>query len=235
MLRRRPSSVFAGGASVFPGGAVDAADRMGVDELCPGLTDARASAILGVAAGGLAFWVAAIRECFEEAGLLIARHRETGAPLHGSDPALAERLARGRERVAAGEVGLADLAREEELVLDAASMHYFAHWITPDGAPRRYDTRFFVAAAPSGQVPVHDARETVACEWIEPAEALARNERGEIALVWPTLRSLQAISRFGTAAELLEAVAAATAMVADGHGRRVVLPGDEPVVEALDV
>jgi len=113
-------------------------------------------------------------------------------------------------------------------------IHYFAHWITPRGAPRRYDTRFFVAAAPPGQIAAHDAGETIAEVWISPHDALARHRAGEIEIIFPTIRNLQAIGRFATSAELLEAAARASSavptieprVVPDGNGMRIVLPGD---------
>ena len=113
-------------------------------------------------------------------------------------------------------------------------IHYFAHWITPRGAPRRYDTRFFVAAAPPGQIAAHDAGETIADVWISPHDALARHRAGEIEIIFPTIRNLQAIGRFATSAELLAAAEEASSavpaieprVVPDGNGMRIVLPGD---------
>jgi len=113
-------------------------------------------------------------------------------------------------------------------------IHYFAHWITPRGAPRRYDTRFFVAAAPPGQIAAHDAGETIAEVWISPHRALERHRAGEIEIIFPTIRNLQAIGRFATSTELLEAAARASSavptieprVVPDGNGMRIVLPGD---------
>jgi hypothetical protein len=112
-------------------------------------------------------------------------------------------------------------------------MAYFAHWITPVGPPRRYDTRFFVAAAPADQVPVHDDKELVANTWVTPTEALERHRRGEMSLILPTIKNLEAIERFSSSAALLDAARNATAVptiepriVADGTGVRILLPGD---------
>ena len=112
-------------------------------------------------------------------------------------------------------------------------IHYFAHWITPRGAPRRYDTRFFVAAAPPGQIAAHDAGETIAEVWISPQDALARHRAGEIEIIFPTIRNLQVIGRFDTSAALLAAAEEASSavpaieprVVPDGNGMRIVLPG----------
>ena len=112
-------------------------------------------------------------------------------------------------------------------------MHYFSHWITPEGAPRRYDTRFFVCAAPPEQTPLHDNRETIAHCWIRPADALDRHRRGDFDLIFPTIKSLEAIARFERSADLLTAAAAAgevpsiqPRISSDGHGVRILLPGD---------
>ena len=87
-------------------------------------------------------------------------------------------------------------------------MHYFSHWITPEGQHRRYDTRFFVARAPEAQVPLHDDREVIANLWIRPVDALARHRAGEFEMIFPTIRTLQALERFASADDLLAAAAA---------------------------
>jgi 8-oxo-dGTP pyrophosphatase MutT (NUDIX family) len=234
MVRRNLRSDFVGGAYVFPGGAVDPHDGGGEAEACClGRSDAQASALLGVPSGGLAYWVAVVRETFEEAGLLLA-HRQAGPPLLAGDRAEEARLASERAAVNAGTRRFLDMCRAERLQLTVGDIHYFAHWVTPRGAPRRYDTRFFVAAAPPGQMAAHDAGETIADVWITPHDALARHRAGEIEIIFPTIRNLQAIGRFGTSAELLEAAERASSavpaieprVVPDGNGMRIVLPGD---------
>jgi 8-oxo-dGTP pyrophosphatase MutT (NUDIX family) len=233
MLRRNLDSVFVGGAYLFPGGAVDEADRhTDLEAHCEGRTDAQASESLGIAAGGLAFWVAAIRECFEEAGVLLAYDAD-GHMMSLDDPTVAARFKRHRADVDRGARRLVDVCTDEHLRLAVDHMHYFSHWITPEGAPRRYDTRFFVCAAPSGQTPLHDDRETIANCWIRPADAIERYERGEFDLILPTLKSLEAIGRFERSADLLAAAAAAEQLPGgqprlgrEGHGVRIRLPGD---------
>lgn len=234
MVRRNLRSDFVGGAYVFPGGAVDLLDGGAEAEaLSAGRSDAEASALLGVGSGGLAYWVAVVRETFEEAGLLLAR-REGGPGLLAGDPEEEARFAAARAAVNAGTRRFLDLCRDERLQLGVGDIHYFAHWITPRGAPRRYDTRFFVAAAPPGQMAAHDAGETIAEVWISPHDALARHRAGEIEIIFPTIRNLQAIGRFATSAELLEAATRASSavptieprVVPDGNGMRIVLPGD---------
>jgi len=208
MVRRHPDSVFGPGAYVFPGGAVDEADRHAdLGPVCEGVADADASTQLGVDEGGLAFWVAGIRECFEEAGFLLA-YGEDDELVSFDDPAVAERFAVHRQAIDSGKRRLVDVCREEGLRLAADGLSYFSHWITPAGAPRRFDTRFFVAAAPTQQTPLHDAREVVSQEWLRPADALARNRAGQLELMFPTMTNLDALSRFRRRDELLAAAAA---------------------------
>jgi len=208
MVRRNPRSVFGGGAFVFPGGAVDDADRRAdLGPVCEGRTEEEASAILGVPDGGLAFWVAGIRECFEEAGFLLA-YGPDGEIVRLGDVEVEERFAAHRADVDAGRRRLMEVCVEEGLRLAVDGLFYFSHWITPEGAPRRFDTRFFVAAAPGEQTPVHDARETIAHEWVRPADALERNRAGRFELMTPTLRSLEAVAGFERSADLLAAAAA---------------------------
>src|SRR5579863_8225082 len=213
MVRRNLRSDFVGGAYVFPGGAVDRADAgEEAEAVCAGRTDAEASTVLGVASGGLAYWVAVLRECFEEAGVLLATTAYE-EPLSFDDPEDARRFVAYRDAVNEGRRRFLDVCQEEGLRLPVGDVHYFAHWITPEGAPRRYDTRFFVARAPDGQRPVHDAGETIAADWLTPAEALRRHREGELELIFPTIRNLQAIGRFENAASLLDAAAAASGSV----------------------
>jgi 8-oxo-dGTP pyrophosphatase MutT (NUDIX family) len=235
MVRRNLRSDFVGGAYVFPGGSVDPADGGAEAEAaCYGRSDAEASALLGIPSGGLAYWVAVLRETFEEAGLLLAE-RPSGPALLAGDAEEEARFIRERAAVNAGTRRFLDLCRDESLRLMVGDVHYFAHWITPKGAPRRFDTRFFVAAAPPGQRAAHDAGETIAEVWITPQDALAGHRDGQFEIIFPTIRNLQAISRFATSAELLAAAAEASRsvptieprVVADGNGVRIVLPGDE--------
>jgi 8-oxo-dGTP pyrophosphatase MutT (NUDIX family) len=204
MLRRNPQILFAPGASVFPGGAVDDADRD--PELlarCRGRDDRSASRLLGQDRGGLGYWVAAIREAFEEAGVMLADPESVG--LDG--------LTDARTALARGEQTFLDLVAAGDLVLDCGALHPFAHWITPPLAPRRYDTWFFAAAAPEGQTYRHDDHETVASGWVTPAEALRLGAAGDIELILPTQRSLELLRGFRSSAAFLDSVTAAAANV----------------------
>ena len=241
MLRRNLNSDFIGGAYVFPGGAVDEADRHAdLEAVCAGRSDDGASALLGIDRGGLAYWVAAVRECFEEAGVLLA-YGPDGEVMSFADEATAHRFHEHRQAVDTGGKRLLEVCDIEGLQLAVDRIHYFSHWITPVGPPRRYDTRFFVAAAPPEQVPLHDDRETIANLWVSPAEALARHEAGELDLIFPTIKNLEAIARFDKSVELLDAAAAVEhvptilpRITADAHGVRILLPGDPGYDEAAD-
>jgi 8-oxo-dGTP pyrophosphatase MutT (NUDIX family) len=208
MLRRTFNAAFASGMFVFPGGKVDDVD--GVDEiaeLCDGLTDAHASALLGIANGGLAYWVACIRECFEEAGVLLARHETTGDVVRFDDDATAKRFEAERENIHDGSVALLDLCKREGLRLTTDDIHYVSHWITPMGEKRRFDTRFFIARAPQAQEPLHDDGETIESFWISPQEAIERAHEKDLMLMPPTKANIEFLLPFKTADEVLAAAA----------------------------
>ena len=235
MMQRNFQSVFMPGAYVFPGGAVDAHD--GSDDiaaLCSGLDDARASRKLGIASGGMAYWVAAIRESFEEAGILLACH-ESGEMVMLDDTVRAQRFHAYRSRVEHGEHPLADMLRTEGLRLPLQQMTYFSHWITPVGAPRRYDTRFFVAAAPQAQQPLHDNHETIDHLWVRPGVALDQHKQKQFDMRTPTVHTLRLFAAHDKVASLIQRLQALGDIPVmepriAKSGRRV-LPGD-PEYEA---
>ncbi len=230
MLRRNHDSVWIAGASLFPGGAVDDHDR---DESWAtrsrSWTDERASRALGLAGGGLGFFVGAIRETFEEAGVLLAHDRH-GRPVDGGT----EELHSERDALNAGQTDFAGVVARHDLVLATDELQVFSHWVTPPGGPRRYDTWFFVAPAPPGRYR-HDEVELIESAWVRPAAALAAADEGTIDLILPTRRNLEAMARFDAAGELLDAARRGNEPDADGcvqmvtessAGRRIALPGD---------
>jgi 8-oxo-dGTP pyrophosphatase MutT (NUDIX family) len=228
MLRRTLNAAFVGGFYVFPGGAVDAADRAPeVEERCLGLTDTDASAQLVLPDGGLAFWVAAVRECFEEAGVLLAAGPD-GTLVDFAEPETAARFEVHRKAVHDGTRRLIEICAEEGLRLDVGNIEYVAHWITPPGEPRRFDTRFFVARAPIGQEPLHDDHETIASLWVRPGDALDRQRSGELQMILPTLTNLEYLAAFDSAA-------AALADAATIHHPPTVLPQLRPKGETFEL
>jgi 8-oxo-dGTP pyrophosphatase MutT (NUDIX family) len=227
VLRRTASAAFAAGMYVFPGGRVDDVDHAAeLEPYCEGLDDAVASARLGVEHGGLAYWVAAVRECFEEAGVLLARRRD-GRPLAVSEA--------DRGAVHRGELSMEELCRRDGLVLDVAAIRYIAHWVTPAGeGPRRFDTRFFLAPAPPDQEGVHDDAELVHSMWVRPDAAVAQAEAGELVMMPPTIANLRFVAGCADAAAALaraDAIGTPPRIqpkllpTTDGT-RRVSLPGD---------
>jgi 8-oxo-dGTP pyrophosphatase MutT (NUDIX family) len=204
MLRRNLNSDFVGGAYVFPGGGVDLTDA-GPDaqELALGLSDVDASRRLALESGGLAYYVACLRELFEEAGLLVACNASGESVLFNDEATIAQMAAHRRD-VNAGSVGFIAMMQKEGLLLDLRGLEYVAHWVTPVGPPRRFDTRFFVALAPEGQTATHDAGETVADQWVRPKDALDAHARGELDMIFPTIRNLEAIAGFASSREVLD-------------------------------
>jgi len=170
LLMRRPErdNDFRSGACVFPGGVLDRGDAA-AHRLCIGLDDASASARLGVSAGGLDYFVAALRECFEEVGLLFACDRD-GAALDLQPHT--EELQQWRHRLHKGEATITGLLEAFDWRLDLRAVAYFAHWLTPVTRPKRFDTRFFVRLAPPGQTAQPDLGEALELMWLTPDEAL---------------------------------------------------------------
>lgn len=243
MLRKNPRSEFASGAYVFPGGAVEECDAAlaAMPHLYAGCDDCAASSILGIESGGLSYFAAAIREAFEEAGILIAYDAE---PASGQvelrvGTEIAARLDSARTSLNAGEADFYSiLETEASLRLAVEELVYMSHWITPVGPPRRYDTRFFAARAPENQVALHEGGETVDTIWISPSEAIEAAARNEIEIMFPTLRHLEMVRDFKTVDEALDWARARVVpdvlprVVSDSGGIRVLIPGDEGYEEA---
>lgn len=236
MMKRSLSAGFMAGAYVFPGGGIDEQDTdPALYALCAGMDDTEASRKLGVDRDGLAYWVGAIRECFEEAGLLLCYDR-SGEMVALADPSASARIGAQRDALNAGALSFAEFCRREELRLAVDRLTYFSHWITPAGAPRRYDTRFFAAAAPSTQEPLHDAKELVDTVWVRPDEALRREREGVLSLRTPTIATLRQLGASSDCASLIRSLAAqkeirAIRPVISGDGGRL-LPGEPGYAEA---
>ena len=234
LSRRADGTDHTSGAWVFPGGIVDAGDR-DAHAACIGLDDDEASRRLGVASGGLDFWVAAIRECFEESALLFGYGAGGGfIDLNGVDAA---RLASWRGTLHRRERSIAEMCEEEGIRLAAGALTYFSHWLTPVGRAKRYDTRFFIAAAPAAQTALFDGTEMVEQLWIAPAQAIAHSS--SLKLLTPTRTTLGILARFGDCESLLQwalnenSVSRTMPRVGTGaEGMRPVLP-EEPAYAEL--
>lgn len=242
MMQRTTAVDFATGMHVFPGGAVDPTDHHEeIASLCVDLDDQRASQTLGIEQGGLAYWIAAIRECFEESGLLLGyRHDQDLVRLHGED---AERLANLRLEMAQNKLSFADILKAEQFRAATDKIAYYSHWITQAGRPKRYDTRFFVAQAPEGQTAVQDNHETVGQVWVRPDQAIEMNRAGTIELMFPTIKTLESLTPFKQVEELLEfartpkpkTLIAPFTATARGGEQHILIPGDFAYTEVRKI
>ncbi|MFE7581803.1 NUDIX hydrolase [Streptomyces gardneri] len=201
MLRRRASMAFAGGAYAYPGGGVDPRDERPVRWAGPSLAEWAGRLGLDDPAQAQAVVCAAVRETFEEAGVLLAG--ETADTVVGDTTG--EDWERDRAALVTRELHFADFLDRRGLVLRSDLLGAWARWITPEFEQRRFDTWFFVAALPAGQRTRDVSGEADRTVWIRPAEAAAGYDRGELMMMPPTISTLRALEPYGTAAEALEA------------------------------
>jgi len=232
LMQRHQKSKFAAGAFVFPGGKIETDDNPeDAAAWCRGLDMATAAGRLNLESAprtALGYWIGAIRETFEEAGLLLA------VDAGGRDAAVAaEHLAEYRKACQSDNRAFWSLLRNEGLQLATDRLVYFAHWITPEDQPLRFDTRFFAAPAPAGQEATGDEYEMTDLRWLAPAEAVAASQRGEIMLRNPTVKNLLRFDGARTVAEALDQVrdrpvpTILPRIVVQPDGtRRALLPGD---------
>ena len=236
LLERSRHADFAAGLFVFPGGGVEAEDAgPQARRLTPGLSPESAQRLLPDTDSpnqALAHFVAAIRETFEEAGILLARSAD-GAPAQLPERQLSE----GRQACAAGPAAFFAWIGRQGLALAAEDLIYFAHWITPKAAPKRFDARFFLAEAPAGARVLTDQAEIVAFRWVPPDEALSAHAAGRMAMIEPTFYNLQELrgcaspaqARAALAGRAVHAVLPQFATLPDGRSK-VVLPWDPAYV-----
>ncbi len=203
LLARHARSEFLPDMYVFPGGRVEEEDHL-LAERVPGLSRADASARLATVPPeqALGFFVAGVRETYEESGILLARRRGRTELL---DAANAEALARHRLAVQRGEASFRELVLDEDLVLAAELLSVHGHWITPEDSPRRFDTIFFAAATPPGQAALHDGVELTDHVWLRPERALAEFRAGRRQMIIPTWANLETLSGFASSAATLAA------------------------------
>ncbi len=202
MVVRHHEIDFASGALVFPGGSVEPGDReIAVDD------GARATLPPDI----LALRVGAIRETFEECGLLLARAR-------GSRD-LVSRAVASQVNADGGRKDFAAAMKQHDLVPAVDLLQPFAHWVTPGFMPKRFDTHFFVAAAPEGQLAAHDGHESVDSLWVNPSQALEDAKTGKFTIIFPTRLNLQMLAPAKTVAEAMD----------QARARKIVTVTPEPV------
>lgn len=228
MVQRHHAVDFASSALVFPGGKVDPSDHD------PDL-HARCAGAASLEPAALALRIAAVRETFEEAGVLLARPQGSGALLPGARAGAIE--ARWRGALNEDRTTIGAIAATEDLVLALDALVAFAHWITPELLPKRFDTHFYLAAAPAGQAATHDGHESVDSLWIAPARALEEAARGRLSIPFPTRMQLAKLARAHSVADALDRARAAPVLPTVGRGAggpvlRIPAEADYDLVEA---
>ncbi len=201
-LTRRPDAMpFLGGMYCFPGGVVSKDDwspRM--IERCRGLAPEQARKIAGARFSprqALGFWVAAVRELFEEVGILLAVDSCGTAILPG-------KLCEKHRAAIDGSSTFLSLLQDEDLYCDLSSLVYFSHWQTPAQNALRFDTRFFIAALPRRQTPLETSEEVTHSIWLSPDLAMQRYGRGELPMIFPTFTSLRTLADFETVESVMK-------------------------------
>ena len=231
MVRRHEGTAFMGGAHVFPGGRVDASDHHADTTWCDGLEHAQRQLASVTADEARAYHVAAARELFEEAGVLLARSANgqfvslAGADAHA-------RFKQYRSDVHKGTATLRAIVEREALRLAVDSLMLFAHWVTPPIDTRQFDTRFFVTRVPPEQTPAHDETETTHSGWMTSSGAIRQSQSGAIVLpppTWTTLRELEPFRSVDAAlawARRREVVRRQPELLEEQGRRMLVIPGD---------
>lgn len=236
LMRRHRAQDFMGGAYVFPGGRLDADDcDPELASYVRGLTASTAIRILqepdlsGDTALGLFF--AALREMFEEAGVLLACG-PSGKPVNFSEGETAGRFASYRLKLHDRKISLKEIALRENILYTLDLLVPYSHWVTPEVESKRFNTRFFLAPHPAGQIPIHDTIEMTKSLWITPAEALEQHDAGRILLMPPTLKTVEELNAFSKSNQLfseavsrrIETIIPQAFVTEDGFG--VKLPHD---------
>ena len=202
MVKRSKRPPF-GNLYVFPGGKIDESDKdLNITNFCNGLNDEQASIKLGVDEGGLSYWVACVRECFEEVGILLAiKNNGEELDLNGADKYKFDNY---RRMLLENKISLLEICKKENLSLNLNNIEPFSHWITPEIEIKRFDTRFFIAYIPANQTERHDGNELTDSVWISPNKALDRSLNGEMPMIMPTISNLQQCLEFDSGQKLLE-------------------------------
>lgn len=199
LMRRNRSAGFVPGAYVFPGGRVDGTDALpSVVERMDGLTPEAAATRLSLAGSdppAIAYYLAALREAFEETGIFVGLRSDGSAPPTAAEDAGIDAI---REDLMQDEISFGEAIARMQCRIAGDAIEYIAHWITPRPEPRRYDTRFFAAKVRAGSVAIVDPREMTDAVWLTPPEALRRCDDGELPMVFPTIKTLEELCVFDT-------------------------------------
>jgi 8-oxo-dGTP pyrophosphatase MutT (NUDIX family) len=194
MVKRRAGDAF-GESYTFPGGVIDT-DEPTSHDYADGRTTAEANLLLGVS-DGLSYYSAAIRELFEETGILLVRSRNSELLPRANE------LQTCRQQVDSGKLPWSSFLKNSDLKMSCDFLHYFAHWETPLDQPKRWSTRFFLASMPAGQQASHDGNELTDVRWMSAGEILSAARSGEMKLPFPTLRILMTLVHFPTVRDML--------------------------------
>lgn len=230
MVRRVIQSDFMPNVYVFPGGSASKDDRAveNAKQLCMPFSAWTADPE-GHTTLGSGIRAAAIRELFEEAGVLLAYH---GGQMLALNEGNIPRFAEYRQALNDRQGSLVEIAEQEKLIYATDRLAYFSHWITPEGMPKRFDTYFFLATAPEEQEVAHDQLETSEGVWVQPSEALSRYEEGTFPLVFATLYQLRELAAFQSVREILDysvlhpVKSHLPVLTQEGETSRVYLPDD---------
>jgi len=210
LMRRNRNAGFVPGAYVFPGGRVDGSDA--TEEVLTrldGLSPEAAAERLGLRDAdppAIAYYLAALREAFEETGILVGRTPEGHPP---ATAAASPDVDRVRDDVMEDRIGFGAALARLGCRVDGASVEYLAHWITPVAEPRRFDTRFFAARVPADAEPIVDLREMTDALWLTPAGALKRYRAGSLPMVFPTIKTLEGLQAYADTESALAAIRSA--------------------------
>ena len=204
LMRRSPRSGFVPGAYVFPGGRVDKPDSLpALIALLENLDRDSAEKRLGQIQEppAIAYYIAALREAFEETGILIGVQTDGSAPATAAEDSSGDEI---RDALMSDRINFHQALEQLGCRITGDKVEYIAHWITPEPEPRRYDTRFFAAKVHAGATPIVDRREMTEALWISPQAALTRLDQGDLPMVFPTIKTIESLSLYESADAALE-------------------------------
>jgi len=209
LMRRNRNSGFVPGAYVFPGGRVDGSDgEFASATLVDGLTPEQSAQRLALEdpAGAMAYYMAALREAFEETGILVGVYPDGSSPPSAADDKGVDAV---RDRLMMDQLSFSDALTELNCRIAGDAIEYIAHWITPIPEPRRYDTRFFAARVPRDTAAIVDPREMTDALWIAPGDALRRCDEGTLPMVFPTIKTIEELEAYRTVDHALDSYGSA--------------------------